>query len=455
MAVLNPISITYGSRTVGGSSGLYQLNGPYVFDHSYRTLRLVFDVIVVSSTTDGLASAAKDLEDDFRLRDRNLSINMGITTWTFTAGSTYFNPRASISKTGDRETDRGVSRAYTCVIEAELPSDDVGTGLDEVEYSVDYEPGRRQVVSVQGTYTATNGATAFANYQSNADTLINSFLASLPGSESYELVDESHRQDRNNANLEFSRQYQQVLSDQSDSAKDDSDIVDHRMIFSELASHPGDSREDIFRLRRVVGAYDCAIDVEQTTDLESVFKNKVRDHVVDLFKSNFNPSVFAVEDFRVSYDESAKRLSVSLQFLYQKDGGDNVVEVSQSLTIREQRTLDYTPVHNASELAFHVDPGWATVERVWSRTAVVIGDELPQRRIGVDPRYDEIGDFDAMGEHKVQSGKSVRDNGWNVVANTSQVTDQYIGDPSSEFEQIKAAVITETVVERFHEKPTN
>ena len=455
MSVTNPFTIVYGSRSVGGSSGTYQLLGAYVIDRSYRAFRLVFDVLVVSTSADGLKSASETLELAFRKRDEDLTITMGSSVFTFTAGTSYFNPIASISKSGDSDTDRGVSRAYTCVVEAELPSDDDGTGLLEVRYNVDFEPSRQQVVTIEGAYTATSGATALANYNSNGDTLATTFLGTLTGSPVMELSDETFDQDRNNTVCNFTRQYTQLLADQSKSGRDDTSIVDHRMIFTEQAQHPGDTREGIFRLRRVVGAYDCALDIDVTTNLQSTFKSKVRPHVLSLFKSNFTPSVFAVEDFRVSYDETTKRMSVSIQFLYQKAGGTDVVEVSQSVAYREQRTIDYTPTHGEEETSMYADVGWATIERIWTRTAIVLGDQLPQRRIGIAAKYGAVGDFDDMGDLRIEGKKDVQGDGWNILSNTSQVTDQWLGDPGDGFTQIKAAVLTETVVERFHTKPTS
>jgi len=453
MAVTNPFVITYAGQAVGGASDGYQLLGPYVIDRSYRTLRLVFDVIVVAASTTALKSASETLEVAYRKRDEDLVVDMGGSTFSFTAGTDYFNPVASIAKSGDPDTDRGFSRAYTVTIEAELPSDDVAGGLLEIKYGVNFEPSRQRSVTVEGSYTATSGATASANYLAGATTTINSFLTALDAAAKWELDDEDYDTDRLDANCQFSRQYTELLADQSSGTRDDTDIKDHRMIFTDLSQHPADSREGIQRLRRVIGSYDCAIDVEQSTDLYALFDDKVKDHVVELFESNFSPTVFAFEDRKISYDETTKRLSATLQFLYQKGDGDNVVEVSQSVAYREQRNLDYTPTHEPDELAYYVDVGWAVVERVWSRTALVLGDELPQRRIGIKARYNEIGDFDSVGRLVFNANEKVNQDGWNVVTNTSQVSEQWIGDPTDGREQLKLTAITETVVERLHYKP--
>ena len=455
MAVNNPFTITYNGTAIGGSSDTYQLLGAYVIDKSYRVLRVVFDVIVVATSAATLRSLSDTLETKFRERDKNLEIDTGSTVWTWTAGTHYFNPVSTIAKSGNSETDRGLSRAYTVVIEAELPSDTSGeNGLLEISTGVNFTAGRQKTVTIKGSYTATSSATSSANYTTNADTKLNAILAALDGAATWELLDEEYDYDRNTANTNFQRQYIQVLFNQSTGTLDDTDIKEHDVVFTDLSQHPADSREGIQRLRRVVGSYSCRIDIEQTTDLQGTFEDKIRPLILDTFQANFSPSVFCIEDRKVSYDETSKRISVTLQFLYQKDGGEAVVEISQSVAYREQRTIDYTPVHSSeSETTAYADPGWATIERVWTRTVVVLGDERPQRRIGGTPSYGPAGDFDAMGGLQIEGRDTIVASGWNIISNTSSIQSQWIGDPTSEG-QLKLTALTETVVERYHTQPT-
>jgi len=455
MAVTNPFQITYNGTAIGGSSDTYQLLGPYVIDKGYRSIRVFFDVIVVATSAATLRSLSDTLETKFRERDKDLEINTGSTVWTWTAGTHYFNPVCTISKSGNSETDRGLSRAYSVVVEAELPSDASGdNGLLEIRTNVGYEPSRQKTVTIEGSYTATESDDSTTNYTDNADAYIDTLLTGIDGSATWELLEEDYDFDRNTANTRFQRQYIELLSNQSSGTLDDTEIRDHRVIFTDLSQHPADSREGIHRLRRVVGSYECAIDIEQTTDLYDVFDSKVRPFILDTFRANFNPAVFCLEDRRISYDDTTKRLSASLQFLYQKDGGEAVVEISQSVAYREQRTIDYTPVHSSqSETTAYADPGWATIERVWTRTVVVLGDESPQRRISGTPRYNEAGDFDVIGGLNIEGRQNIVASGWNIVSNTSQVQEQWIGDPTND-EQLKLSSLTETVVERYHDQPS-
>lgn len=455
MATNNPFTITYNGTAIGGSSDSYQLLGPYVIDRGHRSMRVIFDVIVVATSASNLRSLCDTLETKFRERDKDLEIDIGATAWTWTAGTHYFNPTATITKTGNSETDRGLSRAYTIAIDAELPGDDTAeNGLLEVRSVVSFAPSRQKTVTISGTYTATtDSTTASENYIADGDTRCNAILSDVDATATFELVEEDYDYDRNDANCTFTRQYVQLLSNQALGTLDDAGIKDHRVIFTDLSQHPEQSKESTQPLRRVNASYECSLDVEQGTDLQAVYESTVRPYVVDYFQTTFSPTVYCVEDRRISYDETTKRMSASLTFLYQKDGGEAVVRIQQSVAYRELRTIDYTPTHGGSEFEAYADLGWATLERVWTRTVVVLGEETPQRRLGVQPRYNEAGDFDSVNGVRIEGRSGVALSGWNIVSSTSQVTPQWWGDPTQD-PQIQLTTLTETVVERYNDFPS-
>jgi len=467
MAINNPIEITYGTQAIGGTSDVYQIVGPYILDKSYDSIRLVVDVVVVAEDLAGLQSSSETLEQEFRKRladGDTLEIDLDGNAWTYTVGETMLRARASIAKSGNIDLDRGASRGYTITIEGELPADDTtDAGLRDIEVLVDFESGRQRVVSMRGTYTATSAGDAKARYEADADNRCNDYLDVIDSGATFELVDESFTLDREGGAtpaphvLNFTRQYVELLVNQTQAALDDGQIRDHRVTFTNVNQYPGDATEEVTRLQRVIGNYDCAVDIDETTDLESVYRNKIKGHVRQLFQSNFQPTVFGVEEERVSYDETAKRISITLQFIFQPSGGESLVEVSQSVAFRETRSIDYTPTHSGDELAAFADVGFGVLERIWNRTAIGIGAEAPKLRIRERARPDgPIGRLD--GTILGQKGPDQRDTtkveqyGWNVVASTSQVTPRVLGDPAGQ-EFITVTVLTESVTERYNAKP--
>ena len=468
-AVTNPFTITYAGQAVGGASDIYLLHGPSVVDKSFATFRLVFDVIVKATSYANLKTRSETLEAAFRARmthGQTLIVNTSGDTWTYTHGTDLFNAHATIAKSGNPETDRGHSRAYTIAIDGELPADDE-SGLRDVAVQVDYEAGRQRIVTMQGVYTALSGTAAAAQYQADFDAEATVFLNLVDSGATWEQVDEGYSLDRHKSDAStafphicnFHRQFAEVLFNQSSGTLDDTDVRDHAVTFSDVSEHPGDSLAALYRLRRVVGTYDCAADIEQTTDLQTLFDSKIKDHVRDTFVTNFSPQVYAVEDRRVSYDETAKRVSVSITFTYLSSKGSTILEMQQSVAYREDRLIDYTPVHGNDELAFDADLGWAVVERVWSRSVVAVGLFGPIRRIarrgsrvpGQIPGFFDVGKVIAGGRlDQPPTSRSLK-GGWHVVGSNSQAMPMVIGDPDET--QIKTTVLTETVVERLHNTP--
>lgn len=453
MAITNPFSISYGDFSAGGSSDRFLLHGPYVIDKSYSRLRLVFEVVVVATGASSLQSYSDDLETAFALRDQDFTINIGGSAWEYVQGENALNVTASATKTGNRDTDRGDSRAYTCVVEAELPATD-RDGLRDLEVGVTFAPSRQRTVAMRGTYTANDPDSASEAYLSGFDGEAATILTAIGAGAAWELVDEGFTRDRNDHLAQFSRSYVELLASQSSSALDDPAIKDHRISFADKSAHPGDSRAGVHRMRRVEGAYSCALDVEVGTNLQTAFSGTVRPHIVALFRSEFDPQAWTVEQQSVAYDETGKRMSVSITFLYQPSSAASVVEMSQSVAIREMRTIDYTPTHGENEFAAEADVGWAVRERHWTRTVIVIGSETPKMRLGQRASSGEAGTFSGpIGGESGPDGRhsgNINKSGWNLVANTSQITEQWIGDPSGE--QILHTALSETVVERWHEQ---
>lgn len=468
----SPWTITYGDRSVGGSTGI-AVNGPYSLDRSYDTIRVAFDVVVVAESFEELQTTCAALEADFTRRlvtDETFVIDIAGTAWTYTTGSTILAPVASIAKSAQPETDRGYARAYTVTIRGELPAT-ADEGLREIGVHAALSAARQHTVTMRGIYTATADGTALANYRANFDAIADDYLATIKSTASWELVDETFTLDRmrDDAGLPdpnvctFARSYTELLADQVQAALDDGDIRDHRISFTDWSQYPGDSIAETVRLHRVRAAYDCAVDIEETTDLQATVNDKIIPHVVALFRTTFLPDVWAVEDISKTYDETRKRVNVSATFVYRSGGGDNIVEVSQSVMIRETRNIDFTPLHNGGEFAVNLDPGWTVKERTWTSHAVILGDTGPTESLSrTGPLRNEGGaalqSIGGLSPPRAQSGAGGRGggsgggsaaglSGWVTVSTSSQATPSYLGVPG--FGQILITTVADTVTQRY------
>ena len=455
MALTNPITIVYGDRSLGGSSGTYLLHDPYVIERTHESIRVAATVVVSASSLSSLQSACEDLEDDLSKRDEDFSVDLNGSKQEFTFGETVLNTVATVTKSGDPELDRGLSRAYAIEIVGSLPAT-ATDGLRTISTRVDLSPARQKTVTLSGVYTAFDGSTATEQYEDQIDAKATEKLSEVDSDATFELVSEQTEIGRNNHELTFSRQYVELLADQSRAALDDPAIKDHRVYFKIDSLYTGEGSDQLTRLKRATANYSCHVDIDQTTDLQTVFSDKVLPHIKALFEQGYNPSVFAVETVSEEYRETEKFISATVGFVFLPSGSERVVSVQQSVAIKETRSVSMTHVHSGGEFDAYVDPGWAVRDRVWTRTVRVQGDDTPRRRIGATDTGSGAGPFPSLGGISSVDSRNdggVQQDGWTIIQNDSDVAEEYIGNPD-DGDEMKFTVLSEVVVERYSTRPS-
>jgi len=482
-AIAAPFQITYGSQAVGGSSGTFQIEGPYTFAKTYDTLDLEFIVRVVASSYADLDNQSNTLEEAFRLRDQTLKIDLdniddpdGSSTQTYTyavgdalnSGS-WLNPRSTIEKVG--EGDMGFSRSYAIHITGELPSQDVDgsgnyTGLRDISYSVDYDAGGQKTLTVSGVYTATPVQTSPArdatgareNYEdatTGIDVEMTAFFAAKFPNESWELIHEDPDENRVDHTCAFTRTYRELLTAQSQSptggsgdpnSYNDPDIRDHTFTMDEVIDEPGDWNKNTTRMREVEVFYECAVVLSQNVTLKNTFESKVRPHIIQVFQTTFQPAVFAVARRRVNYDESRQRLSCSMTLVYQKKGSDKVVEIETTVRYTDTKHHKFTPLHTRNEFAFNVDRGWTDRLRTTTTQAITIGEDSKIGRLGGK------GGGMAGGGVVLPRGGGVGEpgeTGWVEIFTDRESTPIWVGMPSEQ--QMLISRSTDVRIEQYFE----
>jgi len=475
VAIASPFEITYGSQAVGGSSGVFQIDGPHTFSKSFEAFNLEFIVVVVATSFADLDNQSATLEAAFKLRDQTLKIDLcniidpaGASMTTYTFGTTLLNSRSSIAKTGDEETDRGFSRSYAIQITGGLPSDDIDgsslfTGLQDISFNLDYEAGRQKRITFSGVYTATpaqaapvrSAQLARVNYEdatTGADAEATAYFANFAG-DTFELISETVDEDRTNHLVNFSRVYIELLDDQTAAGRDAVNIRDHDFSMTELIDQPGDSDQTVFRLRRMLINYDCAIDIEQSVDIKTVFENEVRPHIIQTFRDTFTPQVFAVEARQVDYDRTRQRLSVSMTIVYQKGGGDATVELQVSVRLTDTNNHQLTPTHERNVFSFDVARGWTDRLRTTSRTFAVIGEEPGP---GGSPGGTSTSTIGGKGGGGTPGGgrgpiAEAGGTGWLELGTDRDSRSIWMGDPDED--QFLMTLIDEVRVEQYFEAP--
>ena len=513
MAVTSPLSITWRDLTVGGST-IYPIAGPYMLERNYERFLLVFNVLVTADDSSTFVTRCKVIEETFGTRlgydasTNDLVITLDGNTFTYEHGKTIFNGESTVTKSGDPDTDGPLSRMYSVRVQGELP-EETGGGLREFEVVVSLDESRVHLVTMRGTYFGKADGTrdGYAQYDAEFDSIATSYLNFVGTASDFELVSESYNIDRNRSTdsgslpkphkCSFNRQYREIVFNQVDGTLNDPKIVNQRMSFGNVANYRDNGRDDIQRLNRVNITYDCALDNETTPDAKAIVEDTVVPYMIKQFKDLYDPESFCIEQKTAGFDPAQLRLSASMTIAFvPNDAGDvTILEASESVQYRENRTIDYTYVHAGGELDAYAAAGFGVKERIWNRTVTCIGSTSAVSRMypndgggnpsggggggskpgsqggkggtgsssGGKPSGGSGGGGNVVGpwtseirgEPGLDSGDykhdEVQEEGWNTVSATSSVIPLYMGDVNGE--QIEKTVLSETAVQRFTKKP--
>ncbi len=283
-------------------------------------------------------------------------------------------------------------------------------------------------------------------YLNNFDSVANGILSTVGSGVTWELVEEDYTFDRTDSKCQFMRQYVELIYDQSDGQLDDNRVRNHRVVFTNLSAHPGDSEKGTYRLQRVTAVYEAHADIEVGDDLQTLAEDLIKPYVLSQFQAEFEPKVFGIEESSIQYDETAKRVGGLFQFRFQSPRGGDIVEVSYSQTEREARVIDYTHIHGGGEFDAYADPGFAVWENALVRTVITIGSVAARTRLTNTEPGGTAGSVPGR-----RSTNEVKQEGWNLISATSESTPQYIGDPDED--QIEITILTEQIVERYNVAP--
>jgi len=331
-AVTNPMSIVYGSLTMGSTSD-YLIDGPIHISTgpATRTSTVSARIVVQATTTANLLTATAALEAAFKVRFQRLRVIVSSSTFVDWNPSTDsgLNMEPSCVKAGD-VVDSGLTRAYDISVSAQMPADD-NTGRVWSEVSLDTLATDQRRITVTGRYTASGGTSARANYEAKIDAYTAAIKTAIGGT--YEKVDENATADDQNKILDFRQVFEEIIYNQSSSAADNAAIKRHSVNFSRTAPGPGDTPlgGSVRRLQDVIATYECEVDESQTTDLHGLWKNTMRPYILAEAERIFQPGQTTITAEAPSFDKARHRFTGTLTM--QMSIGSNLLiqhEVSQT-----------------------------------------------------------------------------------------------------------------------------
>lgn len=297
------LQIVYGSFTAGGSSA-YPLDKVYTLSEGYEAGSFECTVCVESTTEAGFATACQAVEAAFRQPRQDLTVTLGSTTLLSRTHSNTTQTALDTSPTATKleEGATGRTRKYAIRIEYGMPADNVSTsGRRNSQMEIAADNAKRQSVTFTGVYTATAGNTATANYLANIDTFCNARLLSilnLTTGTDIELVEETFTPNDTNKTCDFRRVYLEVRFAQAGtlvSPFDQTRFVNQNFKVSIEYEAPGDSplypgktavdtagsaAGTVVRWRRLVASFSCAVDFEQSQQLDTLWRTVVLPWIV-------------------------------------------------------------------------------------------------------------------------------------------------------------------------------
>lgn len=253
-AVTNDLTIIYNGLTIGGTTD-YLIVGPWKLDwgvsnsRAFRRARVECTILVTGTPYATFVANRQALEAAFSVARARLQVTLGATTHIDLNPATNagFNHTPLLRDRGT-DFDTGSSRAYDFSIEVDLPSN-LSNALADFAVEVSQTPAGRRKAVFTGTYTASGGTAAMAQYRSKIDAQARTFLDGLPaspitgntGNAAFAVLEDNPKTDYNDAICTFRRSYVEVINNESVGTLNDPEIVQQLMQIERKDPAPGDS----------------------------------------------------------------------------------------------------------------------------------------------------------------------------------------------------------------------
>ena len=435
--------ITYGSYVVGNGGDAEHIVGHVQMSRAFEEGSLEFSFLVAEETEAAFAAACRAAEVAFRRPYQDLTFVLGAATLLDAKQSTTraLDPRPEITK-GDDDADTGRSRIYTVRIEFGLPASTGAeryNGLRSMTIDVDYDPARRQTVTISGVVTAVVAGSRF-----QYDLIIGSIVADAKsdlGITTWELDTEpTVSTDTNDKLCEFSIIYKELIHEQGASGTYDAAIVQQDLNISRRLDGPGDTPL-AERLATLSLSYSAWINKTVTTDLVTKYAS-IRPWLVTKLDTTLNGGAFAIITEEPRYFPDENRIEVSMTVLGQPEGG---VVFENRVTTSDDDAVgwEFVPAWTGDVLSAYTYPGPRVVVRTVSQT---------QRRLGTFTEQDAL----AFGAAEVgKATKRMPQGGsggtWKVIRKNPGATAQQLGVGSDTMDVTDLSLTTQM---RYSKEPT-
>jgi hypothetical protein len=457
-AVSRELKITYGAAVVGGTSER-EIHGPHSMEILFDRFVLNFQVIVRGDTEAAAVAAWTLFESEFNARDNAVLVEMGaqtVETWD-PAANTGFNTIANARKSGDLSVDSGRARLYTVTISGETPvSDERNANI-----TIRFDAARRAEIIFDLEYTAEGVQSASAKYLADSPAYMASKISSYLSGRTMKLFSEEYRPDRTDKTATARIHWRERISTGTASVLDHANIEDQTFQVRLNKPAPGDSGQGIVRLRECTAQFVAVVNKEENTDLDALWLDVILPYMDEQVEAIYGPEQIARVDEDAQYIATSNHIVATCAYRL-AIGATDVIESRVTVGFDEDSGIDFTPAWDDDPLGIYVDAGPQSKLRISRRITTVLGAIKAKSRLGgggsffgADFRNEDGSTAQGTGGNgglePSSGGGEPNSNGWNLVKNTSNATQLWIGTEELGF---WITVLEESVVERFVNRPS-
>jgi hypothetical protein len=242
---------------------------------------------------------------------------------------TGFNARPSYRKPGS-DTDTALSRRYEVSVVIDLPATETGkSGKRRSTWTLGFSSANRRTLTVEGTFTALGSNTAYEQYRSAITAYATTLQVALGGTWIGPFNERVFGDDEYGASatykigkiVRFSRTYEQLVG----AVTGDARIRIETLEVTKILEQPGDFAFDgspVYRLQRYTASFDASVDIDQSTDLKTVYETVVRPFVLNQVRI-YSGKVPASVLESVKFDVRENRVHADMAIL--TTGGSSIV----------------------------------------------------------------------------------------------------------------------------------
>ena len=367
--VTRDLKITYDGLLMGSTSD-YLIDGPFVETIGPNSAAFEWEVVVSKTSEADFLTAVAALEAKFKLKRKDLLIELGSAARHTFAHSTAsgFNSEPSLSKMGS-EDDTGLTARFKCGVVVGLPGTNVNTdGRQDSHVLLSKDASGLWTVTIRGTYTGT-AAQPSARTVALAAVPVYA-LTVLPSGSFDPTLLEVEPEDADRV-ASFTTIWKEVFFNENGSTLDDSGLVDQRLVINKAErsgelSASGDARPAV----EYTVAYETNVDRAVHTSLSTVWTGKVYPHLLTQVRTLSGSSRLAVMEADPGFNLAGHRIAAHLR----------VLVFESSLLFHEVTTTDeidrgLVDVHvwNGNPYARDVKQGPASHVRTVLQSTVRIG----------------------------------------------------------------------------------